>query len=35
MKKTYETPEMEIMEFEAEQVMMSGIDEGEFPDPFK
>lgn len=37
MKKTYETPEMEILEFEAEVLMMSGdpsIDEGEGGDPF-
>lgn len=38
MKEVYETPEVTIIEFEAEDtiLMMSNpdIDEGEFPDPF-
>ncbi len=35
--RKYETPEMEIVEFEAEDILTTstpGIDEGEVPDPF-
>lgn len=34
VKDVYERLELEVIRFEKEEILMSGIDEGEFPDPF-